>query len=76
MSHQHRFSRHPGRCLGSTVVRGIRYRIEMLIGLLSNGTAVEDLFTRIPGLEFDELLAALEYAALRSVPDTESGPTP
>lgn len=75
MSHLHRIARISGRCLGSPVVRGVRYRIEVLIGLLVNGTAVEELFTLLPGLEFDELLAALETAAMRSVPDTETGST-
>jgi len=51
-------------CHGKPVVRGLRYPVQMLLELLSSGMSVEEVLADYPDLERDDLLAALEFAAL------------
>ncbi|MGY2062680.1 DUF433 domain-containing protein, partial [Nocardia gipuzkoensis] len=43
---------------------GLRYPVEMLLELLASGMDFDEILEDYPDLEKDDLLAALEYAAL------------
>jgi uncharacterized protein (DUF433 family) len=51
-------------CHGQPVVRGLRYPVQMLLGLLSSGMTFEEFLDGYEDLEREDLLAALEYGAL------------
>lgn len=51
-------------CHGKPTVRGLRYPVESLLELLASGMTIEDVLADFPDLERDDLLAALEYAAV------------
>ena len=51
-------------CHGSPSIRGLRYPVEMLIELLSSGMSTAEVLADYPDLELDDLLAALEFAAM------------
>lgn len=52
----------PRICHGKPVVRGLRYPVEMLLELMSAGTAIDEILADYQDLERDDLLAALSYA--------------
>ena len=54
----------PAVCHGSPCIRGMRYPVEMLVELLSSGMSSADVLADYPDLELDDVLAALEFAAL------------
>ncbi|BCK52719.1 DUF433 domain-containing protein [Nocardia wallacei] len=64
MSHLDRITSDPDICHGKPVVRGLRYPVEMLLDLLAAGMSNDEILEDYPDLERDDLLAALEYAAL------------
>jgi uncharacterized protein (DUF433 family) len=49
---------------GKPTIRGLRYPVEMLLELLASGMSQEDILDDYPDLERDDILAALEYAAV------------
>lgn len=51
-------------CHGAPVIRGLRYPVEMIIELLASGMSTDEVVADYPDLESDDVLAALEYAAL------------
>lgn len=51
-------------CHGAPTVRGLRYPVEMIVGLLASGMTTQDVLADYDDLEADDVLAALEYAAL------------
>lgn len=51
-------------CHGAPTVRGLRYPVEMIVGLLASGMTTNEVLADYPDLETDDVLAALEYAAL------------
>jgi uncharacterized protein (DUF433 family) len=53
-------------CHGKPTVRGLRYPVEGLLELLASGTTIETIIEDHPDLERDDVLAALEFAALVS----------
>lgn len=64
MSRLDRITSDPAICHGQPTVRGLRYPVENLLGLLSAGMTIEDVLVDHPDLERDDLLAALEFGAL------------
>ncbi|MET8875324.1 DUF433 domain-containing protein [Nocardia sp. NPDC004604] len=64
MSRLERITSDPAVCHGKPVVRGLRYPVEMLLELLAAGMSIDDILTDYPDLEGDDVLAALEYAAI------------
>ncbi len=64
MSRLDRITSDPDICHGKPVVRGLRYPVEMLLELLASGMDFDEILEDYPDLEKDDLLAALEYAAL------------
>jgi uncharacterized protein (DUF433 family) len=64
MSRLDRITVDPAICHGRPTVRGLRYPVQMLLELLSSGMSVDDVLADHPGLERDDVLAALEFGAL------------
>ncbi len=64
MSRLERITADASICHGKPVIRGLRYPIQMLLELLASGMSVEQVLDDYPDLERDDLLAALEFAAL------------
>jgi uncharacterized protein (DUF433 family) len=64
MSRLDRITSDPAICHGQPTVRGLRYPVEFLLELLSSGMTVDEVLDDYPGLERDDLLAALEFGAL------------
>jgi len=66
VSRLERITTDPEICHGKPVIRGLRYPVENLLELLASGMTIEDIIADHPDLERDDLLAALEFAALAS----------
>jgi uncharacterized protein (DUF433 family) len=56
----------PSICHGQPIVRGLRYTGEMLLELRASGMSIEEVLDDYPGLERDDLLAAVEFGARKS----------
>ena len=54
----------PSICHGRPTIRGLRHPVENLLELLASGMTIDEIVANHPELERDDLLAALEYAAL------------
>jgi uncharacterized protein (DUF433 family) len=64
MSRLDRITSDPEICHGQPTVRGLRYTVESLLELLSAGMTVDEVLEDYPDLERDDVLAALEFAAV------------
>lgn len=64
MSRLDRITSDPSICHGQPTIRGLRYPVEILLELLASGMTIEEIVEDHPDLERDDLLAALEFAAL------------
>lgn len=64
MSRLDRITSDPEICHGQPTVRGLRYTVESLLELLSAGMSIEEVLDDYPDLERDDVLAALEFAAV------------
>lgn len=64
MSRLDRITSSPEICHGQPTVRGLRYTVESLLELLSAGMSVDEVLEDYPDLERDDVLAALEFAAV------------
>ena len=64
VSRLERITTDPTVCHGQPVVRGLRYPVQVLLELLGSGMTVEEVVEDHPDLEREDLLAALEFAAL------------
>jgi uncharacterized protein (DUF433 family) len=53
----------PTICHGKPTIRGLRYPVEMLLQLLSAGMTTEEILNDYEDLEWEDILAALFYAA-------------
>ena len=51
-------------CHGKPVIRGLRHPVENLLELLASGMTIDQVIADHADLHRDDLLAALEYAAL------------
>jgi len=58
-----RITVNPEVCHGSPTIRGLRYPVSMIMGLLASGMTTDDVLADYADLERDDVLAALEYAA-------------
>lgn len=56
----------PGKCGGRPCIRGQRMRVTDVLGLLGAGASHEEVLEDYPFLEEDDILAALEYAAVQT----------
>ncbi len=53
----------PGKCGGRPCIRGKRMRVTDILELLANEASIEEIVTDYPGLDRDDVLAAIAYAA-------------
>lgn len=60
---QDRIVTDPDILSGKPVVEGTRISVEVILELLASGMAVDEVPEEYPGLERDDVLAALAYAA-------------
>ena len=56
----------PGKCGGRPCIRGQRMRVTHVLGLLGAGASHEEILEDYPFLEENDILAALEYAAVQT----------
>ncbi|MEX3507994.1 DUF433 domain-containing protein [Kocuria carniphila] len=61
-----RITVNPTICHGSPTIRGMRLRVQDVLELLASGMSYDEILTDYDELERDDLLAAIEYAALDS----------
>lgn len=47
---------------GKPIVRGMRISVEMILGLLAQGTTIEEILEDYPDLEREDVLACITYA--------------
>lgn len=52
----------PDICHGKPCVRGLRYPVDFVLGLLSSGMSHEEILADYDDLENDDILAVLLYA--------------
>jgi uncharacterized protein (DUF433 family) len=53
----------PAICHGKPCIRGLRYPVETMLGLLSSGMTTDEILADYSDLEHDDLRAVLAYAA-------------
>lgn len=56
----------PGKCGGRPCIRGMRMRVSDILGLLGAGASHQEILSDYPFLEENDILAALEYAAIQT----------
>jgi len=56
----------PGKCGGRPCIRGKRIRVVDVLQLLSAGATFEEVLSDYPFLEREDILAAIEYAAVQT----------
>ena len=66
MTRLDRITTDPAICHGKPTIRGLRYPVDSLLGLLASDMTIEDVLEDYSDLERDDLLAALEFGALTS----------
>jgi uncharacterized protein (DUF433 family) len=54
------------KCGGKPCVRGLRIRVVDILHLISAGASFEEILTDYPFLVREDILAAIEYAALQT----------
>lgn len=54
----------PEVCSGKPCIRGLRFPVSRLLGLLASGETPESILKSYPYLERDDIHEALQYAAL------------
>ena len=57
-----RISTNPSICHGKPCIRGLRYPVDMILGLLSAGMTSEEILADYDDLEPEDILAVLAYA--------------
>ncbi len=65
MSHLDRITVNSEQCGGRPCIRGIRMRVKDILDLLATGATQEEILEDYPYLESDDIMAALEYAAVQ-----------
>jgi uncharacterized protein (DUF433 family) len=53
----------PGKCGGRPCILGKRMRVSDVLELLANEATIEEIVADHPGLEREDILAAIAYAA-------------
>jgi uncharacterized protein (DUF433 family) len=66
MTRMERITIEPGKCGGRPCIRGLRIRVTDILGMLAGGAKMEEILEDFPYLEAEDILAALEYAALQT----------
>jgi uncharacterized protein (DUF433 family) len=60
-----RITINPAQCGGRACIRGMRIRVIDILDLLAAGLSTEQVLEKLPGLEPEDIQAALRYAARR-----------
>jgi uncharacterized protein (DUF433 family) len=60
----------PAVCTGKPCIRGLRFPVARLLGLLASGETREKILADYPYLEAEDIGAALRYAALLAEDET------
>ena len=60
----------PAICTGKPCIRGLRFPVARLLGLLAAGDSREDILAAYPYLESEDIDEALRYAALLAEDET------
>lgn len=55
----------PGKRSGKPCIRGMRITVEDILRWLASGMTFEDILADFPELTKDDIVAALEFAAMR-----------
>ena len=55
-----------GKCGGRPCIRGLRIRVSDILSLLGSGASHQEILTDYSSLEEEDILAALEYAAIQT----------
>lgn len=53
----------PGKCGGRPCIRGKRIRVSDILELLANEASIDEIVADYPGLQREDVLAAIAYAA-------------
>ena len=61
-----RITLEPGNCGGRPCIRGYRIRVSDLLALLGAGASHAEILEDYPFLEEEDILAALDYAAIQT----------
>lgn len=61
--HQNRIVVNPEIMVGKPVIKGTRITVELILRLLAQGMAEEEILENYPHLKKDDIRAVLEYAA-------------
>ncbi|SMB98502.1 Uncharacterized conserved protein, DUF433 family [Thermanaeromonas toyohensis ToBE] len=57
-----RITVNPGIFQGKPIIRGMRIKVENILGLLEQGATVQEILEEYPELELDDIRACLAYA--------------
>ena len=60
----------PAVCSGKPCIRGLRFPVSRILGLLASGQSSSEILAAYPYLEPADIQQALEYAALLSEDET------
>lgn len=55
-----------GKCGDRPCIRGLRIRVSDILSLLGSGASHQEILTDYSSLEEEDILAALEYAAIQT----------
>ena len=61
--HQNRITVDPKVMVGKPVIKGTRITVELILRLLAQDQAIEEILKAYPHLKKEDILAALKYAA-------------
>lgn len=53
----------PNICSGKAIIKGQRITVDLILKMLSEGSAVEDILSDYPTLEKEDILEAIKYGA-------------
>lgn len=60
----------PAVCTGKPCIRGLRFPVSRLLGLMAAGETSETILEKYPYLEIEDVEAALRYAAYLAEEET------
>ncbi|MCB0551263.1 MAG: DUF433 domain-containing protein [Phaeodactylibacter sp.] len=64
MEHLERITINPEICHGKPCIRGMRWPVEVILGLLGSEMTIEEILEDHPELEKEDIIASLAYARL------------
>ena len=71
-----RVSADPGICGGCACIRGTRVPVYVILDFLAAGNTVDEILAEYPQLSREDVLAAVEYAAMLAREEFEAVGTP